>query len=550
MKKQYRIAVIFLVLSMTAALLVPQNGRMAVSQKQSEDLLWLQENKILGEVFDTDKILANPSGTITRQEFLVLLLSAAGQKGTTAQFNKLTYTDKSKVKKSFRNYIAAAASLDILFESKDGKKKKIEPDKVLTKQIAAYYIGRLTGIEREADLSSYRDFASLSVKTRPYVSGLLAAGILKSESDEKLGPVKKVTWSYAASLIRSCAEAGHFEQPSPKVLAGGLPEGTKVNGLELKRPLGIARSSDGVIYLADTANGQIKQIKNGVLSVLAGRKTAADFNGGQLGGYVDGPCEEAVFSSPSSVRSVKGGVLAADSGNHAIRLISVGKNTVETYAGTGSAGMKNGRRQEAQFNNPQGMDVSKSGIVYIADTGNNCIRKIDKNGTVTTLAGMPGEGGYRDGKASEALFSSPMGVVCDGGILYVADSGNQRIRKIENGQVTTIAGSGDEKDAVGGFLGGFQDGEASKALFNGPVDVTVDEKGTLYIADSGNGMIRTVRDGMVSTLAGYGNPAYSRLSGWDDYLVNPAGLFVSTADGKLYVADSFKNHVICLNTKR
>jgi len=175
---------------------------------------------------------------------------------------------------------------------------------------------------------------------------------------------------------------------------------------------------------------------------------------------------------------------------------------VTTLAGDGSPGFQDGAAREARFNDPFGVAVARDGSVYVADAGeSNRVRKITPRGEVSTLAG--GREGYADGAGAAAAFNTPSALALDrDGNLYVADTGNNRIRRVTpDGQVTTVAGDG---------TAGFRDGPASQAQFDAPVGVAVDDEGNVYVADTYNDRVRVLtKDGQVKTIAGAGRPGYA-----------------------------------------
>jgi sugar lactone lactonase YvrE len=223
-------------------------------------------------------------------------------------------------------------------------------------------------------------------------------------------------------------------------------------------------------------------------------------------------------------------VFVADRGNHVVRKIRR-DGVVSTLAGSpGQFGDADGTGSAARFRYPIATAVDASGNVYVADSSNNLIRKITPSGVVSTLAGSPGISGYADGNGNAAQFNNPTGVAVDKkGNVFVADSVNKVIRKItREREVTTFAGSG------GGA--GTTDGEAKSARFASPSDVAPDREGNLYVTD--NSVIRKIdTHGMVSTLAGSPDQAGSTDgTGSAARFSHPISLAVSPA-GNVYVAD-------------
>ncbi len=244
---------------------------------------------------------------------------------------------------------------------------------------------------------------------------------------------------------------------------------------------GIAVDTQGNVYTADTNNNSIRKITpNGVVTTFAG--------GTQ--GFADGTGTEAKFTLPQGVAvDASGNVYVADRGNHKIRKITSG-GVVTTLAGS-SEGFADG--SDAQFSFPTGIAVDASGNVYVGDWGNDKIRKMTLSGVVSTLAGSTQ--GFADGTGTDAQFFFPTRIAVDASDnLFVADSRNQKIRKITpEGVVTTFAGS----------TQGFADGASTDAKFFQPEGVAIDALGNVYVADRGNHKIRKITpQGIVSTLAG------------------------------------------------
>ncbi len=300
-------------------------------------------------------------------------------------------------------------------------------------------------------------------------------------------------------------------------------------------PAGIAVDAAGNLYVADTDNQVIRKITPG-----GGVGTLAGSAG--VGGDADGLGPAARFNYPSGVAvDSAGNVYVADTENSKIREISPA-GAVTTIAGSLS-GHLDGTGPAAEFNAPTGVAVDSAGNVYVADSGNNAIRKITSDGAVTTLAGglnSFSQLGGEDGTGSAARFNYPVGLAVDGlGNVYVADTTNDTIRKVSPaGVVTTLAGAAGESgtlDATGGA-----------ARFDAPTGVAVDGQGNVYVADSGNGSLRWIHpaDGSVSTLAGGQGDVFVESDGLGAAarFRNPSGLAVGPG-GAVYVTDSNGNSI-------
>ncbi len=307
-------------------------------------------------------------------------------------------------------------------------------------------------------------------------------------------------------------------------------------GGTLATPLGLAVARNGAMYIANTGRHQIVELtRDGELRAVAG-------TGEQ--GYIDGPRDQAMFSLPSTIAvSDDGTLVVADEGNNVIRTIDLSAGPlpahalavagaeeiprlqgveVTVFAGrpggkrTGVPRFMDGAAGDALFYLPWGMALDAEGNVIVADSGNDAIRRIAPDGTVTTVAGGSGRG-LLDGPGADAQFSQPKGVaVHPDGSIYVADSGNNRIRRIAPDlSVTTVAGDG--PPAIEGNRGDFRNGPASEARFRDPSALAFDKEGNLLISDIGNNRIRSLSpDGEVSTVAGG-----SRVSAPDSAVWNP-----------------------------
>jgi sugar lactone lactonase YvrE len=272
-----------------------------------------------------------------------------------------------------------------------------------------------------------------------------------------------------------------------------------------------------------------------VVTTLAGQSLVS--------GATNGVGTNAAFSDPAAiVVAANGNYFLADSRNHAIRQVTT-NGVVSTFAGQlGVAGTANGKGTAAQFNYPSGLAFDRSGNLFVSDTGNNTIRKITANGTVSTLAGVAGSSGFLDTAVVSALFNAPLGIaVWTNGTIFVADSGNHCLRKIVGGIVTTFAGTPQ--------VWGSSDGVGTNAQFNAPCGLALDASGNLFVSDANNHTIRKVAtNGVVSTIAGAaGQDGASDGDSANARFRNPAEL-VFDLKGNLFVADSFNQTIRKIST--
>ncbi len=308
----------------------------------------------------------------------------------------------------------------------------------------------------------------------------------------------------------------------------GSADGTGSNA-RFNNPASVAVDGAGTVYVADVASHTIRKITPaGAVSTLAG---SAGFSGS-----ADGTGTAAQFNQPQGVAADSAGnVYVADTGNHTIRKITAA-GVVSTLAGSaGANGSADGAGSSARFYQPEGVAMDSAGNVYVADTWNHTIRKITASGVVSTLAGSAGNYGSADGTGSGARFYQPQGVAVDGaGNVYVADTGNQTVRKITPGGVaSTPAGLAGNYGSV--------NGTGPNARFYGPAGVAADGLGNVYVADYFNQTVRKMTPaGVVSTLAGSAG-SYGSADGTNSAarFWGPAGVAVSgTNSVTVYVADA------------
>ena len=299
---------------------------------------------------------------------------------------------------------------------------------------------------------------------------------------------------------------------------------------ELDGPWGICVDRAGNLYIADARNNRIRKVSTGgTISTVAGSGTAGFSGDG-------GSATAAALSAPWDVAvDTIGNLLIADTGNQRVRKVTAG-GIISTLAGNGISGFSGdgGLAANAELWGPSGITVDASGSIFVADTGNQRIRKITGSGEITTVAGTGTYGLSGDeGAAVLAQLNAPWDVAVDGsGNLFIADTWNHRIRKVTAaGVITTVAGS------TQGFSG--DGGPSSSAQLNQPTGLAIDDSRGLLIADAGNSRVREVGvDGLIDTVAGGGVSGFSGDGGpaTAAKLNGPLAVAVD-ASGNLFIAD-------------
>ncbi len=321
-------------------------------------------------------------------------------------------------------------------------------------------------------------------------------------------------------------------------IAGCCGDGGPALIASFSRPTGLAFDASGNLYVADTLNYRIREISNGTITTVAGNGTIGFAGDG-------GAAAAAELYAPYGVAVDSAGSLyIADTSNRRVRKVSNGIiNTLagnEQYQFSGDAGPA----ASASLSTPPGLALDASGNVYISD--GDRIRKVS-NGIIATVAGNGSFGFSGDGGPATSAAINSLGVAIDAqGNLYTGDGGTAHVRKVSNGIITSVAGNGKV-----GFSG--DDGPATSASLAGPYGVALDSAGNLYLADGGNNRIREVSNGIIMTVAGNGSPCYSAASTCGSFtgdggpataawLSNPQGVAVDSA-GNLYIADTYNNRI-------
>ncbi len=306
----------------------------------------------------------------------------------------------------------------------------------------------------------------------------------------------------------------------------------------LYNPYDITLGPDGSLYIADTGNHRIRRVgPDGIITTVVS-------TGGSGDGGDGGPATQARLNQPRGLAlGPDGSLYIADNGNHRVRRVGP-DGIITTVAGTGASGYSGdgGSATQAQLGYPTGIALGPDGSLYIADAGNNRVRRVGPDGIITTVAGTGALGhGGDGGPATQAQLGYPTGIALGpDGSLYIADRNNSRIRRVgPDGGITTVAGTG-----IVGY--GCDGGLATQAGLNHPHGVALGPDGRLHIADTGNRRIcRVEPDGGVTIVAGTGTVGYDAAT-WASFGY-PNGIAFGP-DGSLYIAETYNHRIRRVNS--
>ena len=327
------------------------------------------------------------------------------------------------------------------------------------------------------------------------------------------------------------------------VAATQLSDDLPATSQTLANPSGVVLDEDGNLYLADRHNQRVRKVSpNGTITTFAGTGTKGFSGDG-------GVAAAANLNTPIGLAlDGLGNLYIADTGNYRVRKVDV-HGFITTVAGTGTAGYDPGHEgiaaTSAHLHGTSGITVDGLGNLYLGDSTNHRVRKVDQEGIITTIAGT-GVGGFNGDSiaATSANLNNPVGLAVDGeGNLYIADASNHRIRKVQpDGVITTLAGTG-----VGGFNG---DGEATASQVNGPTNIAF-AAGNIFVGDYGNNRVRKIAlaQETIVTIAGTGATGFNgdNTAATNATLHQPSGVTVDEA-GNVYIGDKQNQRIRKVDT--
>lgn len=329
------------------------------------------------------------------------------------------------------------------------------PNDPITREQMAAAFWRFSG-SPAATAEDFADESAVSAYAGPAVDWARSTGLMNGRADGRFAPKDGASRAHMAQVLAN--------------YAGAPRTASQVSAMDIMcQPCGIAAMEDGSLLVTDGYNKIIWRVADGKSAPYAGADSVEDVYGQPVGGYHDSTRSESLFKDPWAIAPFLGGWAVSDAENGVVRFLRPEEDTKSNRTDVTDLGI--------QFDYPTGLAADSEGNLYVSETHGGRVRKITPKGEVTTLA---------------SGLAEPMGLCWVDGIVYVAESGGNRILRIDkNRRVTVVAGSGS---------GGSADGSVEQAAFSSPKGVAVDRDGTVYVADTDNGKVRRIRDGQVTTI--------------------------------------------------
>ena len=403
------------------------------------------------------------------------------------------------------------------------------PDGTLTRAMMVTVLHRLAGKPAAASTASFTDVAAGKWYTDA-IAWANSKGIVLGYNASTFGVNDPVTHEQVALIFQRYSGNPNVQTEgadSPKTpatraeialtlmnYAKTYQPGTlsSVSAIDVMcAPSGIALDKNGTLLVTDVFSKQLWRVENRTGTAYAGGATVPDLYGQPLGGYNDASLGSSTFKEPWAIAPFLDGWAVSDTANNAVRLVRTSGIQTLNAATKEKLTVTN---LGVAFNRPTGLAADGDGNLYVSDTGSGTVRRVSPQGGVTTVA---------------KNLSDPMGLCWKNGALYIAETGRNRIVKLEKGTVSVVAGSG---------TADLTDGAAKTAAFSAPQGVTAGDDGSVYVADTGNSAIRKIKGGSVTTLV-VQDP--QQLSGG---MISPTGLLLQ--GNSLYICDPFTRKIAIL----
>ncbi len=418
----------------------------------------------------------NPGGNVNRAQLVTALWRLAGKPAAAGTLRFSDVADGAW----YADAVRWAAGSGVTDGMGDGS---FQPEASVSREMLATffyrYAGRPTVVGEE-----FADQNAISAWAQEATRWAAGTGLMQGVGGGIFDPKSSTTRAALAQTLMNYAR--HTNQVDDSELYAAC------------MPTGIARGEDGALWITDSFNKAVWRVSGGSAERVAGAVTVKDISGVPMGGYLDGVAKSALFASPWGIAPFLGGWAISDPENNVIRVLM--EDVVWTANISG-------------YDYPTGLAADENGLLYVANTHAGEVFSLNEEGKHVVVA---------------SGLNEPMGLCWHDGVLYIAETGAHRIRKLDNGLLTTVAGSGEEGSA---------DGKALEASFVSPQGIAVGPDGSIYVSDAADGSVRRVKDGQVTTLLAPPDPM-----GQENAPMAPVGLLVDGA--QLYVCDRFARKIL------
>ncbi len=511
-----------------------------------EEIEYFNEEGYFDVFLNDNTEMFYPEKATTRGEFAVLFQQVLGLEVTLVG-RPLPFVDTSELTDEILGYVELAYYNGIISGKTKNGELYFSFDDELTREELVTIIGRYLELKSK-DPIVFNDAEKVAPWATQYVSYFYNNGFTKLDASGNFNPKATVTREEVVKTLFDVKEYVNTKRDNGLIVQNYIGSGRigylndTLQDSSFTMITDIDLMEDGNLLVTDSLSNQLRVTKEGNVEALVGIQEIYDFSGLPLGGYVDGNVDVAVLNKPyKTLVYDENTLIFTEEETNVIRGYNIKEKQVFTVAGDVESGYKNGSNDVALFNNPIGLARDSEGNIYVADTLNNVIRKIDVDYNVTLYAGTPESYGNVIGDLSTAKFNEPTDLFMVDDVLYICDSGNNMIKKIQDNQVSVVAGVDTYlNEETQTQVGGDRDGSIAVAKFNYPTGIFVVDD-VVYVADSENNKIKTIKDGVVTTVAGtgeYGNQIGDALQTTFDY---PSAITVK--DGIVYVADT-NNHSV------
>ncbi len=551
MKK--RIICLSAILTIACSTQVFANEFIDISTSDAKEKIEYFNDEGYFDVFvDKNSNMFYPEKATTRGEFAVLFQQLLGVENNTSN-KKLPFVDTQELSSDILLAVQSVYNNGIVSGKVVNGKLYFGYNDKITREEMVTIIGRYLNLTSSDDIL-FKDASKVSPWAKQYVSYFYNNKIVELDATGNFNPKGVVSREEVVETLYAVSDYLNTQLDNGLVVKNyignnniGFKNDTYTNStFTMISDLDLLK--DNSFLITDSQANQLRVANNDKVSVLVGKNSVYDFSGLPIGGYVDGNVDGAMLNKPNKSLVYDDNVIIfTQEGSNVVRGYNAVDKKVYTVVGLEESGYKNGSNNVALFNNPTGVAKDSAGNIYVADTLNHVIRKIDKNYNVTLYAGTPNSYGNVGGSLENAKFNEPTDLFMVDDVLYICDSGNNMIKKIVDNKVVIVAGVDTYlNEDTNTQVGGDRDGSVSVAKLSYPTGIFVEED-VVYIADSENNKIKMIKNGVVTTVAGsgeYGNQLGNALQATFDY---PSAVVVK--DGNVYVADKY-NHAIKVIQKK